>query len=108
MADPYWPLRQKKRIIKKFEHLPEELVALVQQEYPDGYEDNLITFQTLTGELASGIPLETEDTYYLIRMPKNSAPVEDDEEESSNTPTTENFESLDNLQIADEPAEEDD
>jgi hypothetical protein len=97
----------KKRIIKKFEQLSDELLALVKKEYPDGFEDNLITFQTLTGELASGLPLETEDTYYLIRMPKSSLPAEEEEEEESeDTSDADNFESLDNLQIADDMDDE--
>lgn len=85
------------------------MLELVQQEYPDGYEENIITFQTATGELATGIPLETEDTYYLIKMPKTAVAEEDEDEfESSETSETESFESLDNLQIADDVADEDD
>ncbi len=98
----------KKRIIKKFELLPPELVEMVEQEYPDGYEDNLITFQTATGELATGIPLDTEEVYYLIKMPKTPVASEDDEFEGSQASESEKFESLDSLQIADDVADEDD
>lgn len=98
----------KKRIIKKFEQLPPEILELVQQEYPDGYEDGLITFQTATGELATGIPLETDEAYYLIKMPKTAVADEEDEFEGGESSETENFESLDNLQIADDVADEED
>jgi DNA-directed RNA polymerase subunit delta len=98
----------KKRIIKRFEHLPEDLLALVKKEYPDGYEDSLITFQTMTGELASGLPLETEDTVYLIRMPKNTVHSDDEEEETTDSSDSQGFESLENLQIADDDEEEED
>lgn len=98
----------KKRIIKKFEQLSEELLSLIKKEYPDGYEDSLITFQTLTGELATGLPLETEEVYYLIKMPKNSLPAEDDDEDNTDSSDTQAFESLENLQIADELPDEDD
>ncbi len=97
----------KKRIIKKFEQLSVEMLTLIKSEYPDGYEDNLITFQTPTGELASGLPLETEDTYYLIRMPKTVAPEEEDEYESTDS-ESDGFESLDNLQIADDEVADED
>lgn len=97
----------KKRIIKKFEQLSVEMLSLIKSEYPDGYEDNLITFQTPTGELASGLPLETEDTYYLIRMPKTVAPEEEDEYESTDS-ESDGFESLDNLQIADDEVADED
>lgn len=97
----------KKRIIKKFEQLSVELVDLIKKEYPEGFEDSLITFQTPTGELASGLPLETEDVYYLIKMPKTSAPEE--EEDFDNTESdTDGFENLDNLQIAEDVESDDD
>jgi len=96
----------KKRIIKKFEQLPAELLALVKKEYPDGFEDSLITFQTPGGELASGLPLETEDTYYLIRMPKVALTEEEDDFDNTE-PEGEGFENLDSLQIADDAADED-
>jgi hypothetical protein len=96
----------KKRIIKKFEQLSPELLALVKKEYPDGFEESLITFQTPGGELASGLPLETEDTYYLIRMPKASLPEEDDDFDNTEG-EGEGFENLDGLQIADDVADED-
>jgi len=97
----------KKRIIKKFEQLSVEMLELIKSNYPDGFEDNLITFQTATGELASGLPLETDDTYYLIRMPKSVAPEEDDDYDNSES-DSDNFENLDNLQIADDAPDEED
>jgi len=81
------------------------MLALIKSEYPNGYEDSLITFQTAKGELATGLPLETEDTYYLIRMPKTV--VQEDEDEYENTESdSDGFENLDNLQIADDAADE--
>lgn len=95
----------KKRIIKKFEQLSAEMIALVKEQYPDGYEESLITFQTPKGELEIGLPLETEDTYYLIKMPKGRIPEEEDDFDNSE-PVSEDFESFDSLQIADDSAEE--
>lgn len=97
----------KKRIIKKFDQLPEEILLLVKEKYPDGYEDNLITFQMPDGNLASGLPLETDDTYYLIKMPQMSVPADDDDLDASDSPSDE-FESLENLQIADDDSDDDD
>lgn len=96
----------KKRIIKKFEQLSADMIALVKKQYPDGYEESLITFQTPKGDLEIGLPLETEDTYYLIKMPKNSMPDEEDDFDNSE-PVSEDFESFDSLQIADDATEED-
>lgn len=89
--------------------MPNDLLELIKKEYPDGYEDNLITFQTPMGELATGLPLETEDTYYLIRMPKNAPASEDEDEDTDeDTSDTQTFESLENLQIADDMSDEED
>jgi hypothetical protein len=90
----------KKRIIKKLEQLSDELLELIKKQYPEGYEDSLITFHTPKGEIEIGLPLETEDTYYLIKMPKNSLPAEDDDYDNAD-PLTDSFENFDNLQIAD-------
>ena len=96
---------EKKRVIKKFELLSSELLALVNEEYPEGFEDNVITVQLPTGELARGIPIETEDSRYLIRLPKSAVSEDDDEDDGGVKSEGENFESLDNLEIADDAAE---
>ena len=36
--------------------------------YPRGFSRHLITFKNRDGELKKGLPFETEDYYYLIRM----------------------------------------
>lgn len=94
----------KKRIIKKLELLSDDLLDLIKKQYPDGYEDSLITFNTPKGEIEVGLPLETDDTIYLIKMPKNSIASEDDDDEGPD-PLGGSFESFDNLQIADAETE---
>ncbi len=90
----------KKRIIKKYEQLSEDLVQLLKERYPDGFEDNLITFENLKGEIEVALPLETEDVDYLIKMPKNNLPEE--EEEYDSEPSDNNFDALENLEIVDD------
>jgi hypothetical protein len=100
----------KKRIIKKLELLSDDLLDLIKKQYPDGYEDSLITFNTPKGEIEVGLPLETDDTIYLIKMPKNSIASDDDDDDGPD-PLGGSFESFDNLQIADaetEVADDDD
>ncbi len=80
---------------------------LVKEKYPDGYEDNLITFQSPSGELETGLPLETKDIYYLIKMPKSSLPDDEDDFDQSESVTDE-FESLENLEIADDEESDED
>lgn len=95
----------KKKIIKKFEQLTPELLKMIKETYPDGYEENLIVFQTPNGELSSALPLETEDISYLIRMPKGAAPDDDDDIESASTENE--FENFEDLEIAEESSSSD-
>jgi CO dehydrogenase/acetyl-CoA synthase beta subunit len=97
----------KKKIIKNFEQLPEEIIEQVREMYPDGFEDNLITFENPKGEIELALPFETEKVYYLIKMPKSntSEKNEEDEEEFDNT-SMEEFDNFENLEIADDIAEE--
>lgn len=63
----------KKRIVIDYEKLPEETINRIKLEYPEGYEDNLITFTNAEGRYISALPFETEDIYYLIRMTEGEA-----------------------------------
>jgi hypothetical protein len=93
----------KKRIIKKYEQLAEDMLSLIQKTYPDGYEEKLISFQAPNGELELALPLETQEVSYLIKMPKNNLPQPDDEEDTPSGDDMGNFESLEAAEnIADE------
>ena len=94
----------KKRIIKRFEQLPDDVLEMVKEKYPDGFEDNLISFTNAKGEIEFGLPLETEDTSYLIKMPKNTVTEEEDDFDSGSS--FGGFDNFENLEIADEVEED--
>lgn len=58
----------KKRVIKDYDALSEDIVRQVKQKYPSGYADHLVSYHDKEGKKVSALPFETEDTYYLIRM----------------------------------------
>lgn len=58
----------KKRVVKDFEALPEEIIRQVKMEYPTGFADNLLQYTNAEGKKVSALPFETEEVYYLIRM----------------------------------------
>lgn len=58
----------KKRVVKDYDALSEDIVRLVKQKYPSGYAENLVTYNDKEGKKVSALPFETDDTYYLIRM----------------------------------------
>ena len=96
----------KKRIIKNYEQLPEDIVEQVKEKYPDGFEDNLITFENSRGEIELALPFETEDTYFLIKMPKSNTAEQEEEEEDFENSAIDEFDNFENLEITDDVADE--
>jgi hypothetical protein len=72
----------KKRIVKDYDALPEEINNRIKAEYPYGFEDNLVSFTNKEGNKVSALPYETEEVYYLIRMTVREARqiIEDDDD----------------------------
>ncbi len=58
----------KKRIVKDYDALSEEIIRLVKMEYPTGYSNYLLFYNDKNGKKVSALPFETDDVYYLIRM----------------------------------------
>lgn len=58
----------KKRVVKDYDALTEDITRQVKLKYPSGYADNLVSYTDKTGKKVSALPFETDDTYYLIRM----------------------------------------
>ncbi len=63
----------KKRIIKDYHALPEEIIRQVKMAYPTGFVAHLVQYTNQEGKIVSALPFETEDTYYLIRMTAQEA-----------------------------------
>lgn len=73
---------EKKRVIKDYEKLTEEIREQIKLTYPSGYSQNLIKFTNKDGKRVSALPFETDDTYYLVRMTVHEAEaiIEDDDD----------------------------
>jgi DNA-directed RNA polymerase subunit delta len=63
----------KKRVVKDYNALPDEIVRAAKMKYPNGYESSLISYTDAKGNKVSALPFETDDTYYLIRMTSSEA-----------------------------------
>ena len=63
----------KPRVIKQYEKLDDEVLQRIKLAYPTGFSKSLIRFTDANGRLASALPFETEEKYYLIRMTKSEA-----------------------------------
>ena len=63
----------KPRIVKDFEKVDEDVIALIKLKYPRGFEKHLVQFKNHKGEFISALPFETDSHYYLIRMTRKDA-----------------------------------
>ena len=59
----------KKRVIVDFKKLTPEILGLLVEKYPDGYdEDHIITFRNAKNELVEAVQVDTDDTKYLVNV----------------------------------------
>ncbi len=58
-----------KRVIKDFKSITPEVMALINDQYPHGYEDNeLVTFVNAKGEFIKALEVRTDEVVYLIKL----------------------------------------
>lgn len=58
-----------KRVIVDFKKLTPEILALLVEKYPDGYDDDqIISFRNAKNELVEAVEVTTEDTKYLVKV----------------------------------------
>lgn len=58
-----------KRVIVDFKKLTPEVLKLLVDKYPDGYDDDhIITFRNSRSELIEAVEVTTDDTKYLVKI----------------------------------------
>ncbi|MEZ4794554.1 MAG: hypothetical protein R2773_03600 [Flavobacteriaceae bacterium] len=96
-----------KRVIVDFKKLNKEILDLLAEKFPNGYEaKDIIVFRNAQNEIIEAVEVRTEDTIYLVKVSKRLADTlenydEDDDffdNEESNDETPE---------VSDESDEED-
>lgn len=58
----------KPRVITAFEKLDRDLQEQIKLENPEGFSENLITFNNKDGDKISALRFETDDKIYLVKM----------------------------------------
>jgi hypothetical protein len=93
----------KKKVIKDYKNLPEEIREAIKEKYPQGYLHHIITFFNQDKQLISALPYETDEISYLIKMPSSLHLNDEDEDTDTNTDADiSNFPEGDNLEDLDE------
>lgn len=58
-----------KRVIVDFKKLTPEILSLLVEKYPDGYDDkHIITFKNAKNETIEAVEVKTKETVYLVKI----------------------------------------
>ena len=83
-----------KRVIKDYNTLTQEHVDLINEHYPNGFEnENLVSFVTPKGQFIKALEVRTDDTIYLFKIDKNMK-VDDEENQENEGAAMSDFESF--------------
>lgn len=59
----------RKRVIVDFKKLTPEVLKLLVEKFPEGYDDDqVITFRNAHGEWIEAVEVSTDDTKYLVKI----------------------------------------
>ncbi len=77
---------RKKNLIVSYKNLPKEVQRLFVETYPEGYEDFLQRVVKPNGDAIYTVPLETDDTFYMVKFDVrvDSGMVEEDNDSYDN------------------------
>ena len=58
-----------KRVIVDYQKLNEDILNLLVEKFPDGYDDgDIISFRNAKNEVVEAVEVKTEDTIYLVKV----------------------------------------
>ncbi|MBD3725424.1 hypothetical protein [Flavobacterium haoranii] len=100
-----------KRVIVDYAKLTNEILTLLVEKFPDGYDEtDIIRFKNAKNETIEAVEVRTEDTIYLVKVSTKLADRIENYDEDDIDETSADDDSLDalkDLEIADESPEED-
>lgn len=61
---------EKKKAIVDISNASAEILEIIERDYPNGYESatNLVRYNNAKGDLIVALPVETEDTKFLVKF----------------------------------------
>lgn len=100
-----------KRVIVDYAKLTNEILTLLVEKFPDGYEDSdIIRFKNIKNETVEAVEVRTEDTIFLVKVSTKLADrIEnfDDDDDIDDT-SDDSLDSLNDLEISDEADSDED
>jgi len=96
-----------KRVIVDYAKLTNEILTLLVEKFPEGYDDsNIIRFKNAKNETIEAVEVRTEDTIYLVKVSTKLADrIENFDDDDIDEPA-DDLDALKDLEIADDESEE--
>jgi len=98
-----------KRVIVDYAKLTNEILTLLVEKFPDGYDDsNIVRFKNAKNETIEAVEVRTEDTIYLVKVSTKLADrIENFDDDDIDEPADE-IDTLKDLEIGDDDDDADD
>ena len=98
-----------RRVIVDYKKLNQEILDLLVEKYPDGYESSdIIKFRNAQNEVVEAVEVRTEDTIYLVKVSKRLADtMENYEEEDEDDLDPKDPDEDGTLEVAEEESDDD-
>lgn len=103
-----------KRVIVDYAKLTNEILTLLVEKFPDGYDDSdIVRFKNAKNETIEAVEVRTEDTIYLVKVSTKLADRienfdEDDEDIETGEDSLDALKELDIEDDSDDDADDDD
>lgn len=99
-----------KRIIVDYSKLTNEILTLLVEKFPDGYDDsNIIRFRNAKDEMIEAVEVRTEDTIYLVKVStKLASRIENFDEDDDLDNVVVPIDAIKGLDLDDDIADDDD
>lgn len=93
-----------KRIIVDYAKLTNEILTLLVEKFPDGYDDsNIIRFKNAKNETIEAVEVRTEDTIYLVKVSTKLADrIENYDDDDIDDAAADDIDPLKDLEIGDD------
>ena len=98
-----------KRVIVDYAKLTNEILTLLVEKFPDGYDDsNIVRFKNAKNETIEAVEVRTEDTIYLVKVSTKLADrIENFDDDDMDEPA-DDIDPLKDLEIGDDDDDADD
>lgn len=99
-----------RRVIVEYAKLTNEILNLLVEKFPDGYDDeDIIRFRNAKNELVEAVEVRTEDTIYLVKVSTKLADrIENFDEDDEIDDVIEPITPIKGLDLDDDISDEDD